>query len=151
MNQSDFKSLLLKELSVLLQNKQAELEKMLSDLEGSSQNETKSSAGDKYETAIEMLKQEQNKILSQIQINKTMQAALQQIRPIPSVQIGLGALVKTQDMFFFISVSLGKITFQEKEIFCISPQAPIAKILLGKKQNESVVFNNKTILIEEVS
>lgn len=150
MNHSDFKSLLLKELSFVLKNKLAELEKMLSGLEGSSQNETKSSAGDKYETAIEMLKQEQNKVLSQIQITKTMVGALQLIKSIPSIQAGLGAIVKTKDMIFFISVSLGKITFQDQEIFCLSPQAPIAKALLGKLKGEQVVFNEKTIVIEDI-
>jgi hypothetical protein len=37
---------------------------------------------------------------------------------------------------FFISVSLGEITFENQKIICISPESPLAKAMNGKKKTK---------------
>jgi transcription elongation GreA/GreB family factor len=150
MSHSDFKNQLLHEVNLLLQNKIEVLKHILQQIEESGENETKSSAGDKYETGVEMLKQEQNKVFTQLQQALQMQAVLSKIKPIQANRVALGALVRTSDKTFFISVSLGKVAFLGSEVFCLSMDAPICKILLNKNQGDQVVFNGKEIQILEV-
>ncbi len=61
-----------------------------------------------------------------------------------------GCVVKCEAFCFFIAAGLGKIIFEGEEVFLLSPNAPIAKILFNKKTGDSFSFNNKEIVIKEV-
>lgn len=114
------------------------------------QNETKSSAGDKYETSLEMLKQEQNKLSERLKQAQHRKHILGQLSTQPSQLVAPGALFLSRSQWFYLSVALGKVSFKGVTIFCISPQAPIAQGFIGKKQLSSVVFQGKTYTIEEL-
>jgi hypothetical protein len=74
-----------------------------------SNNDTKSSMGDKYETSREMLQQEINNL--QIQLNEHLksQKILKNINPNPHKVVSLGSWVETDKGKFFIAISLGEI------------------------------------------
>lgn len=106
-----------------------------------SNNDTKSSMGDKYETGREMLQQEINHL--QLQLNEILRQceSLKGIADKPSAEAGRGALVQTGKGWFYIAVSLGEIRFQEHKIFVISAESPLAMAMLGKKQGDQFSVN----------
>lgn len=124
-------------------------EKLISETRASN-NDTKSSMGDKYETSREMLQQEINNL--QIQLNKVLkqQNFLKTISTKDSEKVEKGAIVKTEKGLFYISISLGEILFENQKIICISPESPLAKAMNGKRKNETFSINNINQRIEEL-
>ena len=64
--------------------------------------------------------------------------------------IVLGSVVFTDKGNFYIGVSIGKIKVEGEQFFAISPASPIGKLLLTKKEKESLSFNNKSYVINKV-
>ena len=132
-------------------SKIAHLLQGLKDLKISAANETKSTAGDKYETALAMLQIEQANVNKQLQIYKDQQLALQKINPDHQVStIGLGSLVSTDVNYFFLSVAVGKIEVDGITIFAISPLSPLGAKLLGLQEGDTVSVNNRAYCILNV-
>ena len=118
----------------------------------SANNETKSSAGDKYETGRAMAQEERNRNAVQLQEALKLQAELARIDPEkPCGTVRPGALVLTSLGQFYLSISAGKLLVEGKEYFAVSPAAPMAAALNGKRAGEEALFNGKKILIAEVS
>ncbi|EHQ02970.1 hypothetical protein, partial [Gillisia limnaea] len=68
----------------------------MKDLEESLENESKSSAGDKYETGREMINLEFDKLTGQLrEFRKLEETLLMAGRKVPAKTIQLGSLVKT--------------------------------------------------------
>lgn len=124
-----------------LSEKIATLEKMISETRASN-NETKSSMGDKYETSREMVQQQINNL--QVQLNENVQArnSLKIINTKPHQTVGLGSVVETDKGLFYIAVSLGEIIFNENKIFVISTESPLGKALFGKRKGDEISLNN---------
>ena len=113
--------------------------------------EEKSSAGDKYETSRAMSHLEKDMHARQMAANRNELAALFNIEPSKiSTTITTGSLVACKDCSFFIAAGLGKINFDQKDIYLISPNAPLAILLFKKRAGDSFVFNKKEWIIEAV-
>lgn len=125
------------------------LEQLIAETRASN-NDTKSSMGDKYETSREMLQQEINNL--QLQLNEHLKSLqiLKNINPISHKIVGLGSWVETEKGRFFIAVSLGEITFNQEKIFVISAESPLAKAMSGKKVGETFIVNNLTQIIKNI-
>lgn len=120
--------------------------------ESSALDETKSSAGDKYETGREMLKQEMEKNAAQLdEATRQKQILLSLTSVRAETVIGAGALVETDRMFFYIAVSLGQVKFGNTQAMVISPLSPIGKMLLGKTAGENFSFNSAQYHILNIS
>jgi transcription elongation GreA/GreB family factor len=65
-------------------------------------------------------------------------------------KISLGCWVKTTAANYFISISAGAFKDGNEVVYCISANAPIAQLLLGKEKGENFVFNGKSLTIIEV-
>ena len=143
------KSELLEIIHQKISEKIQKLEQLIAETRASN-NDTKSSMGDKYETSREMLQQEINNL--QIQLNEHLksQKILKNINPNPHKIVTLGSLVETEKGKFFIAVSLGEITFNQEKIFVISAESPLAKAMNGKKTGESFVVNNLSQIIKNI-
>ena len=143
------KSEILNTVSEKLELKIKTLENLIAETRASN-NETKSSMGDKYETTREMVQQEINNL--QIQLNENVRAknSLKFINITPHQIIGSGSLVETERGLFFIAVSLGEIIVEKKKIFIISPESPLAKVLIGKKKGEEISLNNTKQTIQNL-
>ena len=141
------------EILQIIQDKLSEkigtLERMIAETRASN-NETKSSMGDKYETSREMVQQEINNI--QLQLNENLRAknSLKLITTNPHQTIGVGSLVETEKGLFYIAVSLGEIIFNEKKIFVISTESPLGKALFGKKKGDEISLNNMKQTIQNL-
>lgn len=115
------------------------------------QTESKSTAGDKHETGRAMIHLEQEKLHSQLAEAQQLLAELSQIKPEQNLQsIQKGALVNTNRVSFYIAVDLGKVNFEEKDIFVVSSQSPIGKQMLGKRLGESFKMNGTEYAVTSV-
>ena len=127
------------------------LKKQSEELQESLGSETKSSAGDKHETGRAMVQLEQEKLGQQLQELDATRSILNKINiDAPSSKIRLGSLVKTTMADYFIAISAGALKKEGRIFYCISANAPIARLLLGKEKGERFVFNGKEQEILEV-
>ena len=143
------KSELLEIIHQKISEKIQKLEQLIAETRASN-NDTKSSMGDKYETSREMLQQEINNL--QIQLNEHLksQQILKNINPNPHKIVTLGSLVETEKGMFFIAISLGELSFNQEKIFVISAESPLAKAMNGKKVGETFIVNNLSQTIKNI-
>jgi transcription elongation GreA/GreB family factor len=128
-----------------------ELEVLLDELHASMEDETKSSAGDKHETARAMVQLEQEKLSKQLNEFVHMKGILTQINPtVKHLQVGMGSLVETSEGWYFLSVGLGQISIDDKRVFALNPQAPIGQQLKGKKVGDEVAFGGRKMIVLSV-
>ncbi|MDA0195636.1 MAG: 3-oxoacyl-ACP synthase [Bacteroidetes bacterium] len=115
-------------------------------------DETKSSAGDKYETGREMIKQEIDKLEAQLILARRELQTLTQINPARvCTSADLGALVTVDGpISYFISISGHKLDTNEGPVLSISPMSPIGQAMLGCKTGDEFVFGEKSILIQSI-
>ncbi|WP_186757579.1 hypothetical protein [Echinicola salinicaeni] len=136
------KQLVHENLIGLIREKLALVQDNISQLKQSAAEDTKSSAGDKYETGREMVRQEIDKA------EKMQGEYLKQLEQLSGINPGSefdtiqsGSLIITDRMAMYVAVSFGKVTISGQDVFVVSPQAPLARILLGKKAGDQVLFN----------
>ncbi|MFZ1369289.1 MAG: hypothetical protein WAR78_02840 [Ferruginibacter sp.] len=128
-----------------------QLQQVLADLKESGSNETKSTAGDKHETALAMLQIEQANTRSQLQEVLDQKVKLEKIDPALSATVILhGSLVKTNRGYLFISIAAGKITIDHSTVIALSPQSPLGQKLMGLKAGETAAINNAVYIIEHI-
>lgn len=137
--------------SQLINNRIGQIKDELKLVQASANQETKSSAGDKYETGRAMAQLEIERLTAQLTEAEGLQKRLLGLKDIfIADRIVCGALVTTNSGNYFISVSLGLIEVDHEKYFCISADAPIAKALMGKGVGEEVSFQGKTFSILSV-
>ena len=105
-------------------------------------NEEKSSAGDKYETARAMSQLEKDMHSKQLaEIIKEL-AILHAIDVNKICKVGEpGVFVECSRVSFFIVSGLGKRIVDSQVIYFLSPSAPLARALYNKKTGDHFVFN----------
>ena len=134
-----------------LEGKIAALKKSIADLQQAASEDTKSSAGDKFETSREMMKLEIEKNNVQLRQLNSMKQLLAKCKPDqPSEEIRLGALVKSNEGLYYFAAPLGKVEAAGESCFVLSLASPIGKALLGKKAGESIAFMKREIEVLEV-
>jgi hypothetical protein len=113
--------------------------------------ETKSSVGDKYETARAMNQLEKDMLARQLAENKKELAAMVEVDVTGEYdEVKAGSLIRSSEMYFFILGGLGKMTVEGATVFVISPNAPLARSIMGKKAGEEMQFNAQTMEILEL-
>jgi len=117
----------------------------------SANDDTKSSAGDKYETGREMMQQEIDRNRRQLEEAKRLKLVLEQIDPlIITDTVQNGSLVITNFGKFYISISRGQILADGSNYFAISAVSPIGLKLMKQKTGYEFDFNGKIFKIEDV-
>ncbi|PRD47523.1 GreA/GreB family elongation factor [Sphingobacterium haloxyli] len=105
------------------------------------EGDTKSSAGDKYETSREMIQQDLNRYHMQLSQAKKDWALLQKINTGVKEKAEIGAVVATEQVTYFVAISLGEQQVDGMRFMVISPSSPIGKLLLGHKVGNEIFFN----------
>ncbi len=127
------------------------LQQVLNDLKESGANETKSTAGDKHETALAMLQIEQANTRGQLQELLLQKAALEKLDPALAAPVIVnGSLIKTSRGYFYMSVAMGKAAVEGIVVIALSPQSPLGQKLLGLKKGAMVRVNDIEYTIESI-
>lgn len=135
----------------LLNEKIQTLQQALKELTESAANETKSTAGDKHETALAMLQIEQENISRQLKTVLDQKASIETLNiSSKHVAVGNGSLVKTNKGYLYLSVASGKTMVDNIPVILLSPQSPLGKKLLGLKRNNSTEINGMHYTVEEI-
>lgn len=135
----------------LVEKQERALQESLNALRDAGAQETKSSAGDKYETTRAMIHFEQEKLMKQLAELSRSRAVLQNIRHFqPNDQIVVGSLVYTDQQTFYISAGLGKTELHGETIYLISAQSPIGKALMDPSNRPAFSFNSRSYKILKV-
>lgn len=148
---TELKEILVNQLNVILDKRIETANRDIQLAIESRDNETKSTAGDKYETGRAMVQFELEK--NKVQLNKAIQLKNQLL------QIDLhkkykkavfGSVVKTAQDNYFISIGLGKINVGDDSYIAISLASPIGMLLNNKKEGDFFSFQDKKITITEI-
>lgn len=110
----------------------------------------KSSAGDKYETGVEMIQQEMERNQAQIDQVERQKEALNRVSLTPNTLVSEGSLVVTDKASYFIGIPFGELKLETGNIYCISSASPIGELLLGKKEHDLVEFRDQKINIKNI-
>lgn len=129
----------------LLEQRAEELANDLENLKESAESDTKSSMGDKYETAREMINLEKGKLAERMDQVSQMKAALHSLDALQVMhEVKQGALVRIESGYCYISIGLGHVEVGDEKIWVISPMAPLSRAMLGKKKGDMVNMAGKT-------
>lgn len=136
-------------LNRIVEEKIRQFQGLIDDLR-SSNTDTKSSMGDKYETSREMLQQEIMQVQRQLAVFQEHRSQIKKITEIPSETIKTGSIVKTAFGNFLIITGLGEFEVDGEKFLSISAQTPLAQQLIGKKAGDFFSIQQKTYQILEV-
>lgn len=115
-------------------------------------NESKSTAGDKYEIERAMLHLEQEKLSCQLRELLDQQQELKKIDLTIDSKVAVkGSLVLTDKGYLFLSSAVGKIKTGESFIYAISMQSPLGKKLFGASKNDKIEMNGVIYTVKEIS
>ena len=134
-----------------LNERSAALIKARSIVKESLLNETKSSAGDKFETTRAILQAEDGKLNNQQAQLNVLKATLSKInlnKQFKSIQ--LGSVVETKIASYFLAIPIGKIEVKGNLYYSISFGSPVGKAIIGKEKGDYFHFNGKEIEIVNI-
>ena len=135
----------------LINEKFNALQLILNELNDSAKNETKSTAGDKHETALAMLQIEQENTRNKLKEATEQKLQLDRIDiNIKSEKAIKGSLIKTNHGYLFLSIALERITVEHQQIIALSPQSPLGLKLVGVQINDEIELNNLKYVIESI-
>ena len=140
---------LLNILKIKTEEKINSLENLIVETRASN-NDTKSSMGDKYETSREMLQQEINNLQRQLNECIKQQNLLLKMNTESCDKVQKGALVKTDKGMFYIAVSLGELKLDSTKIMSISEDSPLAKAMFGMKVGSNFTINTIQHHLDEI-
>lgn len=127
------------------------IKQMISNIEESLLEESKSSSGDKHETGRAMLQIERENAGKQLlEVEKVIQVLKKIDIESESDYARLGSLVFTDTFNYFISLSLGNVSFDGVEYLCVALNSPVGILLSGKKMGEEFILNGRVLKITEV-
>ena len=140
MSCSELKGKIVEDCYDIFQQKLVIINDELSHLSEAIEEDTKSSAGDKYETGREMANLEKEKLHIQALGIKNSLAALTALPKSISSKIDVGSLIQTNKEWIHLSISLGQLEVDGESVLVISPMAPLAQLMMGKVKGETVTF-----------
>ncbi len=145
-----FKKNIVQSCRIILEKRIAVAQQAMQQAQESANSEEKSSAGDKYETARAMGQQSRDMNAKQLE-EANRDLAFIHLLPVSKIfnVVQNGSVVITNHFTFFIALGLGIIEADGKKVVLLSPSAPVARMLTGKKAGEQFLFNGvKTKIID---
>lgn len=135
-----------------VQKRISEARQAIDDAQDSSDEETKSSAGDKYETGREMMQQVADQAQVQLnEANKLMVALSTIAYNTHHSNADTGSIVYTNHGQFYIAISAGALSAGLQTFFAVSPASPIGIKLNGKKAGDEFDLNGRLYRVEKVA
>lgn len=129
-----------------------ETEQAIASAKESRDNESKSSAGDKYETGRAMMQVELENKGRQLEKSRAAKQDLLQLNLQEAHRVaGLGSLIYTNEGTYFISIGFGKLVLAEQTYYAISLASPIGQVLKNAKVGDCVTFQGKVLEVLHIS
>ncbi len=125
-------------------------EKAMKAAQDAANDDTKSSAGDKFETTRAMMHMEIEKNGKQLEEAFKIQNQLKQIKIKDCEIVEESALVKTDKGTFFFCISLGKLIHENQTYFVLSLFSPLGVLFNKKRVGDQVNFNGQHYMILSV-
>jgi transcription elongation GreA/GreB family factor len=138
-------------LTDVLVQKHEELNTIRVEASDGKSNDAKSSAGDKHEVGVAMVQLEQEKLGKQVQIIEEQLTLLSRIDLSKNhVKISLGSLVQCENQWYYFSIGHGLLQVENEAVFCLNPQAPLGKEMIGKGVGDLVSFQGRKMVIQSI-
>lgn len=118
----------------------------IAECQKAANSEVKSSVGDKYETSRAMAQNDISLYQSRLEVaqnNLSLAASL--TREKVKDEVKKGALVQTSIGWLLMGLALGEVSWEGQKVICMSIEAPLAKVLYGKKMGEKISFNGREL------
>ncbi len=147
---SDIKAELHKRCADYIKMRMEAAEQGIKEAQQASIDDTKSSAGDKYETGRAMMQQETDRNLGQLNEANKLKVALNSIGTGASAIAEAGSVVYTNSGNFYLAISAGSLIVDGIVYFAVSPVSPIGLKLKGQKMGGGFTLNGKTYKIERI-
>jgi hypothetical protein len=145
----EFKKLIHAAANKLIDARLKEINQQLVELEQNKANETKSSAGDKYETARAMFQQELDLLQRQRGSHERLKNSLAQLDPSESpLKLGLNSLIRTQQGWFYFAVPVGKVQVNDVTVHLLSVESPFAQKLMNSGWPNQSMFSTDAQILE---
>ena len=146
------KAALLAELLDHLEQTIAETEQAIASAKESRDNDSKCSAGDKYETGRAMMQIELENNGRQLEKTRLAKQDLQQLNlQEPHTLVSQGSLVYTNQGIYFISIGFGKLELAEQPYYAISLASPIGQALKQAKVGDRISFQGNVLEVLRIS
>ena len=130
----------------------AETEQAIASAKESRDNESKSSAGDKYETGRAMMQIELENNGRQLEKTRLAKQDLEQLNvQEPHTLVSQGSLVHTSQGIYFLSIGFGKLELAEQPYYAISQASPIGQVLKNAKVGDCVSFQGNVLEVLRIS
>jgi transcription elongation GreA/GreB family factor len=135
----------------ILKDRVSQAIQSMDDAQQSANSETKSSAGDKYETGRAMAHLDKERHTRRHAAALDALTRLQRLRPDGVMtEIELGALVETNLGWYYLTVGIGEVEFENIVVQVISPESPIGSLLLEMDLGDVDDFRGREIEILSV-
>jgi transcription elongation GreA/GreB family factor len=150
-NVSSLKQELHRRIVEILVEKIEMLQEAIFSAKESRDSDSKSSAGDKYETGRAMMHIEIAKNENQLKNILRLKNEVLKINTQKEFQqVEFGAVVHTQQGQYFIAVALGKIEVRDSSFYSISLASPLGKAMQDLTVGERFIFQDKSVEIKEI-
>ena len=134
-----------------VQNRMHASEQAIAEAQQSANDDTKSSAGDKYETGREMAQQETNRNLAQLNEANKLMVALNQLNVNnTALTAEPGSLIITNNGNFYLAISAGTLIIEGINYFAVSPASPIGIKMKGLRCGGEFILNEKKYQIKSI-
>ncbi|HZY79512.1 MAG TPA: 3-oxoacyl-ACP synthase [Cyclobacteriaceae bacterium] len=140
-----------------IDNRIKTIRQAIQETQASADQESKSSAGDKYETGLSMMQLDMEKQAEQLAEAIKTRDSLQQVRVLDEISssngsgaVKPGSAVETNNGNFYIAISAGQLKVNNQTYFAVSPATPIGSKLMGLKSGEGFSFNGKQYVVNKV-
>ncbi|MFM9838818.1 MAG: 3-oxoacyl-ACP synthase [Cyclobacteriaceae bacterium] len=151
MSNPNIKAQLLAQCNDYVNKRIANSKQAMDDAQAAANEESKSSAGDKYETGRAMAQIERDNAAQQLEEALKLKNILSGLdSSIVNDSVRLGSVVETTGSNFYIAISTGKFLIEGKEYLIVSPNSPIGKLLLNLKVGDIFRFNSKEEVVKHV-
>jgi transcription elongation GreA/GreB family factor len=134
-----------------VQTRMAAAQQGIDEAQQAAKDDTKSSAGDKYETGREMAQQETDRNMAQLTEANKLKIALNLISTAGvNNRVESGSVVTTNNGNFYIAISAGVLTVNADSYFAISPASPIGLKMKGLQAGDEFNLNGKLYKVESI-
>lgn len=134
-----------------VEERYSRIRQTIAGIEESLFEESKSSVGDKHETARAMLQIDRENAGRQLhEVEKIAQLLNKIDIKATSNYARLGSLVYTDKFIYFISISIGTVSIEGTEYLCVALNSPVGLLISGKRKGDVFILNGKEYKIKNL-